>query len=87
MNRKTAELVLTVGVTVATLTGTVSAQDSPGKAALDASLRGAVERNDVPGVVALLTSRERVLYQGAFGVADVATGRPSPRTRCFVSPR
>ena len=45
-------------------------------AALDASLRDAIERNDVPGVVALVTNRERVLYQGAFGVADVATGRP-----------
>jgi methyl acetate hydrolase len=74
---KTAELVLTVGVAVARLTGTVNAQDSPGgKAALDASLRGAVERKDVPGVVALITSSERVLYQGAFGVADVATSRP-----------
>ena len=38
-------------------------------------LRGAVERKDVPGVVALVTDRQRVLYQGAFGVADVATGR------------
>lgn len=48
----------------------------PGGAALDASLRAAVERKDVPGVVALVTNRERVIYQGAFGVADVATGRP-----------
>jgi CubicO group peptidase (beta-lactamase class C family) len=38
-------------------------------------LRGAVERKDVPGVVALVTDRRRVLYQGAFGVADVSTGR------------
>jgi CubicO group peptidase (beta-lactamase class C family) len=45
-------------------------------AALDASLRAAVERKDVPGVVALVVDRDRVLYQGAFGVADVATGRP-----------
>lgn len=45
-------------------------------AALDASLREALERSDVPGVVALVTDRERVLYRGAFGVADVATGRP-----------
>ena len=44
--------------------------------AIDASLRGAVERNDVPGVVALVTDRQRVLYQGAFGVTDVAGGRP-----------
>ncbi len=45
-------------------------------AALDAGLRAAVERKDVPGVVALVVDRDRVLYEGAFGVADVATGRP-----------
>src|SRR5215211_1383671 len=55
--------------------GTGGAQNSPGSAAIDASLRAAVERKDVPGVVALVTDRQRVLYQGAFGVADVATGR------------
>jgi CubicO group peptidase (beta-lactamase class C family) len=48
----------------------------PGGAALDAELRAAVERKDVPGVVALVVSRDRVLYQGAFGVADVSNGRP-----------
>src|SRR5205807_9599310 len=60
----------------AALTSTASAQNSAGSAAIDTSLRGAVERKDVPGVVALITDRERVLYQSAFGVADVATGRP-----------
>jgi len=75
MNRKTAEIVLIVGVLVVGL-GTASAQNSPGRTALDTSLRGAVEREDVPGVVALITDRERVLYQSAFGVADIATGRP-----------
>ena len=76
MNRMTAGIVFTIGVGVAALAGTASAQNSPGVAALDASLRGAVEAKDVPGVVALVTDRERVLYQSAFGVADVATGRP-----------
>jgi len=76
MNRMTAGIVFTVGVGVAALAGTANAQNSPVKAALDASLSGAVERKDVPGVVALVTDRERVVYQGAFGVADVATGRP-----------
>ena len=76
MYRTAAEIVFTLGVVVATLTDTASAQNSSGSAALDTSLRGAVERKDVPGVVALITDRERVLYQGAFGVADVATGRP-----------
>jgi methyl acetate hydrolase len=65
-----------MGIAVAALADPASAQNSQGSAALDASLRGAVERNDVPGVVALIIDREHVLYEGAFGVADVATRRP-----------
>jgi len=76
MNRKTAVIVFALGVEVAMLAGTASAQNSPASVALDASLRAAVERKDVPGVVALVTDRERVIYQSAFGVADVSTGRP-----------
>jgi methyl acetate hydrolase len=64
-----------VGIVLAASLGTLRAQNSPGSAAIDASLRDAVERKDVPGVVALITDRQRVLYQGAFGVADVSTGR------------
>src|SRR3954447_3568315 len=66
----------TMGVVSLALAGAAAAQNSPGSAALDASLRAAVEAGDVPGVVALVASRVRVLYRGAFGVADVATGRP-----------
>jgi methyl acetate hydrolase len=84
---KTAEVVATVGVAVAALTGSASAQSSPGNAAIDSSLREAIERKDVPGVVALVTDRERVLYQGAFGVADVSTGRPLTQDAIFRMPR
>src|SRR6516225_623609 len=52
------------------------AQGSPASTAIDASLRAAVERKEVPGVVALIADRGHVLYQGAFGMADAATGRP-----------
>src|SRR3954470_4279641 len=76
MNRRAAGIVCTISVAVAALAGSANAQNSTRSAALDASLRGAIERKDVPGVVALVTDRERVLYQNAFGVADVATGRP-----------
>jgi CubicO group peptidase (beta-lactamase class C family) len=76
MNRKATGIVFATGVMVTALTGIAGAQNAPSATALDASLRGAVERKDVPGVVALITNRERVLYQGAFGVADVATKRP-----------
>src|SRR4051812_41307208 len=75
MNRKIG-IVFATGVVVAAFAGTASAQNSTGTAAIDASLRGAVERKDVPGVVALITDRKGVIYQGAFGVADVSTGRP-----------
>ena len=76
MNRKIAGVALIMGIAVAALADGANAQKSPGSVALDADLRGAIERKDVPGVVALITDRERVLYQSAFGVADVATGRP-----------
>jgi methyl acetate hydrolase len=76
MNRKAAGMVFTLSAAVAMLAGDANAQNSPSSAALDTSLRGAVESKDVPGVVALITDRERVLYRSAFGVADVATGRP-----------
>jgi methyl acetate hydrolase len=71
MNQQT---VLGAGATA--LSGTASGQRSQARVALDAGLRGAVERKDVPGVVALITDRDQVLYQSAFGVADVSTNRP-----------
>ena len=76
MTIRAAELVLTVGVAVAALTAPAVAQNSSGGAAIDTSLKSAVERKDVPGVVALVTDRKGVIYQGVFGVADVSTGRP-----------
>ena len=76
MNRKIAGRIFAAGFVIVALAPGAHAQNSPGIAALDASLRGAVERKDVPGVVALVTDRKGVVYQGAFGVADVSTGRP-----------
>ncbi len=80
---KTAEVVAAVGIAMAALTGSASAQNSQGNAMIDKGLREAIERKDVPGVVALVTDRERVLYQGAFGVADVATARPLANDSMF----
>ena len=79
---KSAEAAASAGCAGA-LTGAAGAQDSSETTALNNSLRGAVERKDVPGVVALVTDRERVLYQGAFGVADVATSRPLTQDALF----
>ena len=47
-----------------------------GTAAVDAVLADAVKRGDIPGVVAVIVDRRGIIYQGAFGKADVATGKP-----------
>jgi len=71
MKRNIPGAILTMAI-LATSVATTQAQNT---AAIDAVLRGAVERKDVPGVVGLVTDRQRVIYQGAFGVADVGNGR------------
>jgi CubicO group peptidase (beta-lactamase class C family) len=43
---------------------------------IDETLRRAVERKDVAGVVAMAADRGRIIYQGAFGVADIGEARP-----------
>jgi methyl acetate hydrolase len=53
-----------------------SAPARPSAAAIDKVLADAVARGDVPGVVAMATDRRGILYQGAFGVAEVGSGRP-----------
>jgi methyl acetate hydrolase len=75
MNRKIVGVAVGIGIVCGTAAGPARAQNSPAGAAIDAALSAAVERKDVPGVVALITDRRRALYQGAFGVADVSTGR------------
>ena len=75
MKREIVAVIISMATLLAASVGTAHAQNSPAGAGIDAALRGAVERKDVPGVVALLIDRDRVLYQGAFGVSDVSTGR------------
>ena len=43
---------------------------------IDEAMHRAVERRDVPGVVVMAADRKRIIYQGAFGIADVGEGRP-----------
>jgi CubicO group peptidase (beta-lactamase class C family) len=48
---------------------------APAQSALDQQLRAAIERKDVPGVVVIAGDRNRVIYQGAFGMAETGAGR------------
>src|SRR5262245_692893 len=75
MNAKVVGIVVSMSIVLAASAGAARAQNSRGGAGIDVALRDAIERKDVPGVVALVTNHQRVLYQGAFGVADVSTGR------------
>ncbi len=43
---------------------------------IDDAMRRAVERKDVAGVVVMAADRRRIIYQGAFGVADIGEARP-----------
>jgi methyl acetate hydrolase len=43
---------------------------------IDDAMRRAVERKDVAGVVVMAADRKRVIYEGAFGVADIGEARP-----------
>ena len=65
--------------------GTGSAQtfSDAGKAALSHQLSGAVSRGDTPGVVALVTGRDGVLYEGAAGKLDVAHKTAMPVNAIF----
>jgi len=77
MHRRMIAALVMMPITFTLAGGAAQAQDRTRASALiDQRLREAVERKDVPGVAALVTDRKGVVYQGAFGVADVATGRP-----------
>jgi methyl acetate hydrolase len=76
MRRHAIAALAMMPITFTLASGVAQAQKAARSTALiDKPLREAVERKDVPGVVALVTDRKGVVYQGAFGVADVATGR------------
>jgi methyl acetate hydrolase len=51
------------------------AQSKP-SADIDTALQAAVARKDVVGVVGMAADRNGVIYQGAFGVADIPSAQP-----------
>ncbi len=73
--------VMVVSLAALMAAATLASQSAPAvqqtsAARIDRVLSEAVARGDVAGVVAMATDRQRVIYQGAFGVADVGTRRP-----------
>lgn len=66
---------LVIVAAVAVAVSSAPAQTT-GRAAVDAVLSGAVARGEIPGVAAIAVTRTAVIYQGAFGAADLPSRRP-----------
>jgi CubicO group peptidase (beta-lactamase class C family) len=75
----TGMVLLLTGTTSARQRGAGSAEQRSGPSAstgqLDQALRETIERHDVPGVVAMSATKNRIVYEGAFGLAEIKNPR------------
>ena len=76
-----AGLLLTAGIHAAQRSQ-VQGRATP-SASLDEKLSAAVARGDVPGLVVMAATRDRILYQGVFGKAEVGRERPMTADALF----
>lgn len=87
MVRRVASIVLAVGLLLTTgIHATQLSQAgrrATSSASLDEKLSAAVTRGDVPGLVVIAATRDRILYQGVFGKAEVGHERPMTADALF----
>ena len=87
MLRRVLSIVAAAGVLLTSAIRATPRSQAPPRttasASLDEKLSAAITRGDVPGVVAVAATRDRIVYQGTFGKADVAGGRPMTADALF----
>src|SRR5262245_28198204 len=54
-----------------------------GVAEIDAILQRAVQQGIIPGVVAIVANKDRILYEGAFGLMDVGKQKAMTKDAIF----
>src|SRR3984893_7614733 len=69
-----AGLLLTTGIHASSVSQ--AGRRATPSASLDQKLSAVVTRGDVPGLVVIAATRDRILYQGVFGKAEVGHERP-----------
>jgi methyl acetate hydrolase len=85
MLRRLVSIVVSAGLLTAGIHGAraqVGGRTTP-SASLDETLSAAVTRGDVPGLVVIAATRDRILYQGVFGKAEVGRERPMTADAIF----
>jgi methyl acetate hydrolase len=71
------------------ITSTVAAQSGlpaltqSGSTEINSILQRAVQQGVVPGVVAIVANKDRILYEGAFGLMDVGKQKPMTKDAIF----
>jgi CubicO group peptidase (beta-lactamase class C family) len=87
MLRRVVSIVVAAGVLLTIGIHATQRSQAGGRATLSASLdeklSAAVTRGDVPGLVVVAATRDRVLYQGVFGKAEVGRERPMTADAIF----
>jgi CubicO group peptidase (beta-lactamase class C family) len=84
MFRRVIPLIVALLLTQAThATQRAQGERAAASAALTDRLSAAITRGDVAGLVVMAASRDRILYEAAFGKADVRNARPMPLDAIF----
>src|SRR5437868_2375035 len=76
-------LAIVLAATFAAAPAPLPALPDKGVSEIDSLLQRAVQQGTIPGVVAIVANKDRILYQGAFGLQDVRQKKPMQKDSIF----